>query len=68
MGRFWAVWGSILGSFLEPFLHHFSDLVFGGLLAHFLVIFGAVLGPSGALKTAKNVERVTDFEVFRLFT
>ena len=30
------------------------DLVFGGLLAYFLVIFGTVLGPSGPLKSTKK--------------
>ena len=45
-----AVLGSILESFLELFWHQFLDLVFGGLLAHFVVIFGPVLGPSGPLK------------------
>ena len=57
--------GSILGSFLEPLWHRFLDLVLGGLLAHFVVIFGFVLGPSGPLKSTKNVERSLDFAFLR---
>ena len=64
-GSFYTVSGSILGLFLVLFWHQFLDLVFGGLLAHFLVIFGTVLGPSGPLKSTKNVERWLDFAFLR---
>ena len=40
---------------------------FGGLLGRILFYLGSVWRPSGALKTAKNVERVIDFKVFRFF-
>ena len=48
---------TILGSFLVPFWHHVSDLVSGYIFKRILVHLGAVLGPSGASKTAKNAER-----------
>ena len=53
LGRF----GNLLGTLLAQFLDLFSDLVSGSLLARMLVHFGAVLGPNGSLKTAKNAER-----------
>ena len=53
----WLIFGTILEVFLGSFLDHFSDVFFGGLLASILVNFGAVLEPSGTLKTTKNVQR-----------
>ena len=56
-GSFLGRFGNLLGALLAQFLDLFSDLVSGSLLARMLVHFGAVLGPNGSLKTAKNAER-----------
>ena len=45
----------------------FFDVVFGAVRGRILINFGAVLGPSGTKKTAKNVERYFDFAFLRFF-
>ena len=56
-GHFLALLGATLEAFLALFLDHFSDIVFGGLLARIWLHFGTVLGPSGTEKTGIFIER-----------
>ena len=57
----------MLGSFLAPFWHHFSDLVFGGLLARILVYFGLFCGQVGSKTQQKTLRgrSISRFGVFR---
>ena len=65
LGSFWSHFGVISGIISEPFLHHFEDIVFRTVLERLWPHFGDVVAPIGPLKTAKNVERLIEFEDFR---
>ena len=57
LGHLLVLLEGILEAFLASFLDHFSDVVFGGLLARIWLHFGTVLGPSGTEKLCIFIER-----------
>ena len=61
----WDHFGVISGIISEAFLHHFEDIVFRTVLERLWPHSGDVVAPIGPLKTAKNVERLIEFEDFR---